>query len=61
MIADDKIWLYLEVTKHSALLGEIKFKHNGECCCLTCLHSLSPMKIYAKINLFMMLLCLIKK
>ena len=39
MITDGKKWRYLAVNKLSALFKGITSKHNGDFCCLNCLHS----------------------
>ena len=55
MITDGTKWHYPAVKSLSALLKEITSKHDGDFCCLNCLHSyrtkdrLKNMKMYAKI------------
>ena len=39
MIPDVKKWHYLAVKKLSAFIKGITSKHNGDFCCLNCLHS----------------------
>ena len=59
MITDgDTNWHYLAIKNTSGLLRGIKSNHNGDFCCLNCLHSyrtksiLKNMKKYVKITTF---------
>ena len=52
MITGDEKWNYLAVKKLSSLLRGVTSKHDGDYCCINCLHSFrteNKLKVYENV------------